>query len=256
MNKFLVIAAAMMMAVSVAKAQNEYTVKLNEEQVKELRSKIISEHEKNRANTMDWARFSRYANSNKQIKERPLAVLMGNSITEGWAEKDGEWLKEHNIVGRGISGQVSSQMLVRFRQDVIELKPQKVVILCGINDIARNQGVISVENVMRNIISMVELAKANKIQPYLCSVTPAKRIGWRPEVKDTPEQIKKLNELIIAYAKEQKIPYIDYYSKLVAEDGESMIAAYSGDGLHPNLEGYKVMEEVLLKALGVKEKTK
>lgn len=263
------IAAMLLLSVRIG-AQNEYTVKLNEEQMKELRSKIISEHEKNRANTMDWARFSRYAKDNAALKEGPtqnpkankrgvtppLAVLMGNSITESWAEKDGEWLKEHNIVGRGISGQVSSQMLVRFRQDVIELKPQKVVILCGINDIARNQGMISVENVMRNIISMVELAKANKIQPYLCSVTPAKRIGWRPEVKDTPEQIKKLNELIIAYAKEQKIPYIDYYSALVAEDGESMIAAYSGDGLHPNLEGYKVMEEVLLKALGVKEKTK
>ena len=231
-------------------AQTDYTITLSDEQAKTLRDKFINEYEARRASTMDWARFSRYAKDNKAVTKRPVAVLMGNSITEGWAEKDGQWLTDHNLLGRGISGQVSSQMLVRFRQDVINLHPKCVVIMCGINDIALNQGKISIENVMGNIVSMVELARANKIRPYLCSVTPAKRIGWRPEVKDAPGQIKALNNLIIGYAQQQKITYIDYYSALVDEDGESMIKAYTGDGLHPNLEGYKVMEDILLKALG------
>ena len=249
MKRLLSLAAAAIMTCGYTQAQSDYTVKLNDEQVKALRNKIINEYEDHRANTMDWARFSRYAKDNEKITTRPKAVLMGNSITEGWVEKDGQWLTDHNLVGRGISGQVSSQMLVRFRQDVINLHPQCVVIMCGINDIALNQGKISIDNIMGNIISMVELAKANKIKPYLCSVTPAKNIGWRPEVKDTPEQIVALNKLIINYAKEHKITYIDYYSALLADDGVSMIKEYTGDGLHPNLAGYKVMEDILLNAL-------
>ena len=252
MTRFLSLAAAAIMVCSYTQAQTDYSVKLSDEQVKTLRNRIINEYEDHRANTMDWARFSRYAKDNLAVTQRPKAVLMGNSITEGWAEKDGQWLKDHNLVGRGISGQVSSQMLVRFRQDVISLKPQCVVIMCGINDIALNQGRISVDNVMGNIISMVELAKANKIRPYLCSVTPAKSIGWRPEVKDTPEQIKALNRLISDYARQQKITYIDYFSALVdPADGISMIKEYTADGLHPNLQGYKVMEEILAKTLKI-----
>ena len=241
-----------MMAATMVKAQ-KVTVELTDEQMKPIRQQIINQHEDNRANNMDWANFRRYAEANKKITKKPKAVLMGNSITEGWVEFDAKWLEERNLVGRGISGQVSSQMLVRFRQDVINLKPEFAVIMCGINDIGLNQGKITVENVMGNIISMVELAKANKIKPYLCSVTPAAYIGWRPQVKNTPEQVKQLNELIIAYAKANKIPYIDYYSVLVAEDGVSLKKEYARDAVHPNLEGYKVMEKVLAKTLGIKE---
>lgn len=248
MKKLMIVAAAMFALAPAIKAQ-KVTVELNEEQLKPIRQQIINQHEARRANTMDWAGFHRYAKANEAITKRPKAVLMGNSITEGWAEFDNKWLEEHNLVGRGISGQVSGQMLVRFRQDVINLKPQNVVIMCGINDIGLNQGKISVQNIMSNIISMVELAKANKIKPYLCSVTPAKNIGWRPEVKDTPQQINELNKLIKEYAKANKITYIDYYSSLLADDGVSLKQEYARDTVHPNLAGYKVMEEILLKAL-------
>ncbi len=250
MNRFVVL-AVVIAAACAAKAQ-KVVVELSEEQLKPIRSQIISQHENNRANTMDWANFRRYAKENKKVTKRPKAVLMGNSITEGWAELDAKWLDDNNLVGRGISGQVSSQMLVRFRQDVIGLRPEYAVIMCGINDIALNQGKISVENIMGNIVSMTELAKANKIKPYLCSVTPAASIGWRQQVKDTPEQIKKLNKLIEAYAKANKIVYIDYYSALVDEDGISLKKEYARDAVHPNLAGYKVMEQILAKALKLK----
>ena len=99
---------------------------------------------------------------------------------------------------------------------------------------------------------MVELAKANKIKPYLCSVTPASHIGWRPEVKDTPQKINELNTLIKEYANQQKITYVDYYSSLVDKDGVSLKKEYARDAVHPNLEGYKVMEKILKEALKLK----
>ena len=251
MKKSLIILTAVALVTPFAKAQ-KVTVELNEEQLKPIRQQIINQHETRRANTMDWANFKRYAKANEAITKKPKAVLMGNSITEGWAEFDSQWLEANNLVGRGISGQVSSQMLVRFRQDVIELQPECVVIMCGINDIALNQGVISISNIMGNIKSMGELAKANKIKPYLCSVTPASHIGWRPEVKDTPQKINELNKLIKEYAAQQKITYVDYYSSLVAEDGVSLKKEYARDAVHPNLEGYKVMEKILKDALKLK----
>lgn len=252
MKKILLLLAVALVGSAMVKAQ-KISVELSDEQIKPIRQKIISEYETHRANHMDWARFGRYAAANKKVTTRPKAVLMGNSITEGWVEQDSKWLEERNLVGRGISGQVSSQMLVRFRQDVINLKPECVVIMCGVNDIALNQGVISLENVLGNIISMVELAKANKIKPLLCSATPCAYMPWRPEVKNSPEQISKLNELISAYAKAQKIQYIDYFSVLVDTDGVSLKKEYQRDAVHPNLNGYKVMEKELARALKIKE---
>ena len=232
---------------------------LSPAQIQHLRDSIISAYETQRARTMDWARFRRYQKQNdtilmreKESKQRPEAVLMGNSITELWVELDADWLRKHNLVGRGISGQVSSQMLVRFRRDVIDLNPKRVVILCGINDIALNQGRISVENIMGNIQSMVELARVHKIKPYLCTTPPAARIGWRSEVKDAPQQIAQLNNLIRAYAQKERIPLIDYFPLLVDADGVSMKKEYTHDGLHPTLPGYKVMEKALLQALKIR----
>ncbi len=260
-----VFACAMAVACAIApismRAQKQSTnlPPLNPAQIKHLSDSIISAYETRRARTMDWPRFSRYKKQNdtlllaqKQTKQRPEAVLMGNSITELWVELDAGWLKQHNLVGRGISGQVSSQMLVRFRRDVIDLNPKRVVILCGINDIALNQGRISVENIMGNIQSMVELARVHKIKPYLCTATPAARIGWRPEVKDAPQQIAQLNTLIRAYAQKERIPLIDYFPLLVDADGISMKKEYTHDGLHPTLPGYKVMEKALLEVLKIK----
>lgn len=120
----------------------------------------------------DWADFGRYEAANKEVKN-PKVVFMGNSITDGWPDADPEFFTKNNYVGRGISGQVSAQMLMRFRPDVINLKPKAVVILAGTNDIALNDYAVSPEKTLGNIISMVELAQANNIKVILCSTMPA-----------------------------------------------------------------------------------
>ncbi len=196
----------------------------------------------------DWAQFGRYAAANSEVDEKPYAVLMGDSITDGWDGKDPEFLEENNILCRGISGQNSSQMLVRFRQDVIDLDPKYVVILAGTNDIACNGGYISHEHIMDNLKSMCELARAHKIRPVLCSVTPSVQFWWRKSITGVSDKILRLNEMIKAYAEEKRIPYVDYYSALADENG-ALPAEYSDDGVHPNTAAYKVMEPLLLKVL-------
>jgi lysophospholipase L1-like esterase len=171
---------------------------------------------------------------------------MGNSITEGWPSHRPEWFKENpNYVGRGISGQTSYQFLLRFREDVIKLNPKVVVINAGTNDVAENTGPYNEEFTFGNIVSMVNIAKANKIKVILTSVLPAKGFGWRPDIKDAPEKIMALNARIKKYAEENKIPYVDYYTALVDTDGRSIPAKYSRDGVHPLPEGYKVMEALI-----------
>ncbi|MBR6346201.1 MAG: glycoside hydrolase family 97 catalytic domain-containing protein [Bacteroidales bacterium] len=197
----------------------------------------------------DWAQFSRYALKNSELTRRPRAVLFGDSITQSWVRDDGEWLEEHNFAGRGISGQTTMQMLVRFRADVLDLKPEYVVILAGINDIGRNNGYISVEHTFDNIVSMVELARLHGIKPVMCTLLPAWEIGWRRRVGDPRPQIDKLNSLIRAYADEQGIPLVDYHSAMKTPDG-AMKPELELDAVHPNLEGYKVMEKVLLGVIG------
>lgn len=196
----------------------------------------------------DWARFGRYAKANEQVTASPKAVFMGDSITDGWDDNDQGFFTDNGFVCRGISGQTTSEMLVRFRQDVIDLHPRYVVILAGTNDIARNNGYIELDNALGNIISMCELARANKIKPILCSVTPSTGFGWRPDVKDAAYKIEKFNSMIKAYAQAEKIPYVDYHSVLKNENG-GLPAEYSGDGVHPNLDCYKVMEKIILEYL-------
>ena len=191
-----------------------------------------------------WAQYNRYAAQNDSICSRPKAVLMGNSITDAWAKKRPEFFAANNFVGRGISGQVTSQMLCRFQADVIALKPKMVIIMAGTNDIALNNGYISHEHILQNLQSMCELAKHHHIRPILCSVLPAAGFRWRPEL--TPaEDIKRLNQMIKAYAKANKIKYIDYYSALVDERG-GLPEEYAADGVHPNMDGYAIMEQILL----------
>lgn len=174
-------------------------------------------------------------------------VFMGNSITDGWWSNDSLYFKNNRYVGRGIGGQVSSQMLVRFRADVINLKPKAVVILAGTNDIAQNNGVISLENTLGNIVSMAELAKANGIAVVLCSVMPASDFKWRPGLEPAGKIIK-LNRMIKEYADKNGLAYVDYHTALADEEG-GLPAKYSEDGVHPTLEGYKVMENLLAPAL-------
>ena len=198
-----------------------------------------------------WAQHERYAAQNDSIissnGKRITAVLMGNSITDNWAKFDPEFFAENNFVGRGISGQVTAQMLSRFQADVIALRPKKVIIMAGTNDIAMNNGYISHEHILQNIQSMCELAKYNGIQPVLCSCLPAAAFKWRPNM--TPaNDIIRLNNIIKAYAKANKIKYVDYHSALVDEIG-GLPKKYAADGVHPNIDAYKIMEAILLKNL-------
>ena len=179
------------------------------------------------------------------MEARPAAVLMGDSITDGWAKNDPDWFREYNLAGRGISGQTTSEMLVRFRPDVIDLHPEYVVILAGINDIARNNGFIRLSKVYGNIVSMVELARFNGIKPVLCTLLPAHELGWRKALGDPRPQIDSLNSMIRGYASDNDIPVIDYHS--VMKDGQgAMLEPLRRDAVHPNKEGYKVMEKAFL----------
>ncbi|MBE6210281.1 MAG: acylhydrolase [Rikenellaceae bacterium] len=206
----------------------------------------------------DWAKFGYYEKANAEIADRVGkidAVFMGNSITRGWVRQDAAFFDNNNFVGRGIGGQTTSEMLVRFRQDVLDLKPRCVVIMAGINDIAMNNGIISLDNIMGNIRSMCELAKAHKIKVILCSVTPSRQFRWRKEL--TPaEDIKRLNEMIREYASKNKIYYVDYHSALTEEDG-GMPLKWAKDGVHPNKACYiTVMEPMVLAAVNKVLKTK
>ena len=196
----------------------------------------------------DCANFNRYAKDNAAVTVQPKAVFMGDSITDGWPWNDSEFFTENNFVGRGISGQTTSHMLVRFRKDVIDLHPKYVVILAGTNDIAKNNGFIELDDVFGNIVSMCEIAKANKIKPVICSVLPVSKYPWRPEVTDCADQIIRLNAMLEEYAKENKCIYVDYHSPM-KDEINGLPKNLANDGVHPTKEGYEMMEAIVLKAL-------
>ena len=197
----------------------------------------------------DWARLGRYANANKELsvpaKKENRVVFMGNSITEGWVEIRPDFFNENGYIGRGIGGQTSYQFVVRFRPDVINLRPKLVVINAGTNDVAENTGPFDLQTTFGNIVSMVELAKANKIKVILTSVLPAAKFSWNKGITDAPDKIEALNALIKEYAKKHKIPYVDYYTPMVTGPERALNPAYSKDGVHPTAEGYEVMEALI-----------
>ena len=200
----------------------------------------------------DWANKARYAMANSELLSRGTdtsrVVLMGNSITEFWEETHPAFFAQNNLVGRGIGGQFSSQMLARFRQDVINLAPRIVVINCGTNDIAENNGPYDEDITMDNIKSMTELAMAHGIQVILSSVLPCDRFCWNPSVKNVVGKIRSLNMRIADYAASLNLPYIDYFSKLATGDN-ALRADCTEDGVHPNATGYYLMEQALIETL-------
>jgi acetyl esterase/lipase/lysophospholipase L1-like esterase len=194
----------------------------------------------------DWGNLSRYKNENEELSSKAMKntiVFYGNSITDNWVRFDKDYFEKNQFIDRGISGQTTSQMLIRFRQDVVDLEPSAVVILAGTNDIAENTGPISVENIFGNIVSMAEIAKANNIKPLLCAVLPVFQYSWNKTIKPI-EKIQKLNQMIKEYAESNKIPYVDYYTPFVDDKG-GFTQKYSPDGVHPNLDGYKIMEKIV-----------
>ncbi len=201
------------------------------------------------ASAQNFVHLAKYEEQNAAVKDSPcVVVLIGDSITEGWVRHHGEYFN-NGIIGRGISGEVSAQMLLRFRKDVVELHPALVVINAGTNDIALNQGDYNEDYTFGNIVSMAQLAVANGIRPILSSVLPAGSFRWRPEVTDGPEKIAALNARIRAWARENGFSYVDYHSSMLSQDGRSMIQSYSNDGVHPTPEGYLVMEALLNEVL-------
>ncbi len=198
----------------------------------------------------DWANLKRFQQENSELIPKAnehRVVFMGNSITEGWLSIRPDFFVNKPYVNRGISGQTTPQMLLRFRQDVINLKPSIVVILAGINDIAQNTGPSTIEMIANNIISMVELAKANQINVIICSVLPAFDFPWREGLKPA-EKVIKLNALLKAYSNKNKLEYVDYYSAMV-NDSNGLKKELGEDGIHPNKDGYLIMEPILEKAI-------
>jgi lysophospholipase L1-like esterase len=199
----------------------------------------------------DWPNLNKYQNENANLK--PIAprqkriVFMGDSITEFWSVTDSEYFAGKPYVNRGISGQTTPQMLIRFRADVIALKPAVVVVLAGINDIAGNTGPATLDMIANNIFSMAELAKANNIKVILCSVLPAYDFSWKPN-QNPAEKVVALNKMIKNYADANGILYLDYFSAMKDEHNGLKIA-YSGDGVHPNKLGYQIMAPLAEKAI-------
>jgi lysophospholipase L1-like esterase len=209
----------------------------------------------NEQSNTDWANLEKYAADNKNLKppskKEKRIVFIGNSITEFWPYSGDTFFESNGYINRGISGQTTPQMLVRFRPDVIDLHPDVVVILAGVNDIAENTGPITLEDVFGNIATMVQLAHSNKIKVVLCSVLPALDFDWRPGLEPA-DKIIRLNSMIKSYCDENDIVYVDYWSNM--QDGhKGLDKKYSDDGVHPNLAGYKVMgplvQEGIRKAL-------
>ena len=202
---------------------------------------------------MDWANMKFYEERNEKLKKTAdpnRVVFMGNSITQGWSHFNPRFFRDNPFVNRGIGGQTSPQMLVRFRADVINLNPKAVVIMAGTNDIAGNTGLISIQNTAENIFSMAEIAIANNITVYICSTLPAIDFLWSSGLEPA-SKIVKLNAILKSYCRENGLTYVDYYAAMVDANGGLKVPEYTAanDLVHPNLEGYKVMEEIILASL-------
>jgi lysophospholipase L1-like esterase len=204
-----------------------------------------------KAQAQDWPNLNKYQNENANLKPAAAGqkriVFMGDSITEFWSIINAEYFVGKPYINRGISGQTTPQMLIRFRADVIALKPTAVVILAGINDIAGNTGPSTLDMIANNIFSMAELAKANQIKVILCSVLPAFDFPWRPN-QNPAEKVATLNKMIKTYAIANDIVYVDYYSAMM-DERKGLPTSYSNDGVHPNKVGYEVMAPILEKAI-------
>ena len=197
------------------------------------------------------ARLHRYAEANAALApaDGPRVVLFGDSITDGWPGQRPEFFASTGFIGRGISGEETANMLIRFRADVIDIGATVMVFLGGINDIAQNLGdPYNEDATYSNIVSMIDLCWQNGIRPVICSLLPSYYIRWRTEVTDSFEKVCSLNARLKAYCDRHGVTFVDYTSVLAGEDGR-ILEAYSGDTVHPNAAGYALMEKLLLETL-------
>lgn len=203
------------------------------------------------AEAQDWANLNRFREDNEKLDSAQTCedrvIFMGNSITQGWIDRVPVFFANRPYINRGIGGQTTPQMLLRFRQDVIQLQPKVVVILAGTNDIAGNTGPSTLEMIEDNIYSMVELAQAHGIQAVLCSILPAYDYPWRTGLEPAPK-IVELNKRFKQFADTHGVVYCDFFTAM-ADERDGLPKELSEDGVHPNLAGYAVMEPIVEKAI-------
>ena len=208
-------------------------------------------------NAQSWSEFANtgyYAKANLELKLHSKAenrvVFMGNSITEGWVNMRPEFFENRDYINRGIGGQTTPQMLLRFRPDVVDLNPKVVLILAGTNDIAGNTGFTSLETIIGNIKSMAEIANANGIKVIISSILPAVEYLWKPGLNPAPK-IVSINKELKMYAEKNNFIYLDYFSAMVDDNYGLKVPDYTAadDLVHPNKTGYLVMEKLAEKAI-------
>ena len=208
-------------------------------------------------NAQNWSEFANtgyYAKANLELKlhskTENRVVLMGNSITEGWVFMRPEFFENRDYINRGIGGQTTPQMLLRFRPDVVDLNPKVVLILAGTNDIAGNTGFTPLETIIGNIKSMAEIANANGIEVVISSILPAIKYLWKPGLNPAPKIIS-INKQLKAYAQQNNFIYLDYFTAMVDDNDGLKVPDYTAadDLVHPNVAGYLVMEKLAEKAI-------
>jgi lysophospholipase L1-like esterase len=199
----------------------------------------------------DWPELNRFKADNQQVglpkANEERIVFMGNSITQGWGDHFPEYFDNPNYLNRGIGGQTTPQMLLRFRQDVIKLYPKVVVILAGTNDIAGNTGPSTLEMIEDNLYSMAELAKVHNIEVVLCAVLPVFDYPWQTGLEPA-EKIIELNRRIKNYANTHGFVYADYFAPMV-DERNGLKDEYTYDGVHPTRAGYEAMAPIADEAI-------
>jgi lysophospholipase L1-like esterase len=206
--------------------------------------------------TEDWPNLGRYRSENEALPPAKdgenRVVFFGDSITDGWGRSVGIFFPGKPYVNRGISGQTTPQMLLRFQQDVVHLRPAVVVILAGTNDIAGNTGPTTNQMIEDNFASMADIAKQSGIKVVLASILPAYSYPWKPSIRPV-ERIRELNQWLKAFCAKNGCVYLDYYSSMADEKG-AMLPSLASDGVHPTAQGYTVMaplaEKAIAQALG------
>lgn len=201
--------------------------------------------------SQDWANLKQFQEANARVNTTDTVsnrvVFMGNSITIGWQNARPNFFEGKPYINRGISGQTTPQMLIRFRQDVIDLKPKVVVILAGTNDIAGNTGASTIEMIVDNIKNMAELAHANGIKVVLSSTLPVYDYPWRAGLEPA-QKIITLNTQLKEYAEKNGHVYLDYFTAM-ADERNGLPKKYANDEVHPTVAGYKVMEPLVEAAI-------
>lgn len=199
----------------------------------------------------DWANLNYYKEENlKLVREgtKEGIIFMGDSITEEWGRIMPEFFSNKLYINRGIGGQTTPQMLIRFRQDVIDLNPEAVVILAGTNDIAGNTGPSSVKMIIDNLMSMAEIASKQNIQVFMSSILPVFRYPWNKSIIEPFKKIAEINNFMKDFSNREKLVYVDYHSHMV-DSRPGLKLELTTDEVHLNQAGYIVMSEIVKKVI-------